>query len=89
MSIFWCTSIFSARIIYCTFGYVPLAESFSLIKPSDVLSDGTRYITTRVHHQGSHTVTGREDDYLRRRVTTQRETCNTWQSYLSNVREVL
>ncbi len=58
----------------------------TLIKPSDVLSDGTGHITTRVHPQDSHSFTRREDNDLRRRVTTQ---CDTWQHNLPNVREVL
>ncbi len=66
----------------------PLSHS-TLIEPSDVLSNGTGHITTRVHHQGSHSYTRREEDDLRRRVTTQRDTCDTRQINQLNVREVL
>ncbi len=43
----------------------------TVIKTSDVLSDGTGHITTRVHPQGSNFLTRREEDDLRRRVSTQ------------------
>ncbi len=40
----------------------PSLSHSNLIKPSEVLSDGTGHITTRVHPQGSHSFTRREGD---------------------------
>ncbi len=62
---------------------------FTSIKTSDILSDETGHITIRVHPQGSHSFTCLEEDHLRRRVTTQCDTCDTWHYNLPNVREVL
>ena len=63
-----------------------LLSHSTLIKPSNVLSDATEHITTRVHPQGSHSFNRREEDDFPRRVTIQ---CDTWQHNLPNVREVL
>ncbi len=88
-------SIFSAQR-FLLYGYFialsvthrSLSHS-TLIKPSDVLLDGTGHITTRVYPQRSHSFTRREEDDLHRRVTTQCDTCDTWQINLPNVREIL
>ncbi len=61
----------------------------TLIKLSDILSDGTGQIKTRVNSQGSDPLTHREGNDLRRGVTTECETWETWQHNLPNVREVL
>ncbi len=41
-----------------------------------------------MHPQGSHSLTHREEDDLRRHVTTQSDTYETWKHNLPNVREV-